>query len=519
MEHSESSAETASSLADPNGFRYGAAGANESELTIPRASLAPFELPPESPTNWHVHLELRPEELLALHRLGLTKGAIAWREGMPAWQPLRESNDNIQLGSEVLARAMDSLEESAERASTMAQPGPQESWSDAITIASDRGSEPVHEAPQELLPPIDVDTAAHILPPRVRRATLPPTSPLFAAGGRPHVAPVSAPPRTGSVVSTLPPSGTPDAVAALSLPSAPRLPSFSPEAAPVFAAPALPSAPPPATVFEPSVVTQPGPSRRALWMGAIGLAAASAFIGAFLSGTFKTWSSEGATSAASRAPDKPPAVSTASEVAAKPAGVSPISIEQLPLAGAAAAAAESSPTRASAASAAGREKEQRASKDRDRPRDTQRESARAAAPEPPPAAPEPSEPPSEGKRAIMAAMAQAVSSPAAERDAPESAPEPREPEPEPSRASEGADLKAISRAVGNAARSATSCGESPQSGRVAITFSPSGAVRSVQMEEAYAERDVGACVLRAMGRAKVSAFTGDPVTVRKSVSW
>ncbi|MDQ2643278.1 MAG: hypothetical protein M3020_05660, partial [Myxococcota bacterium] len=126
-----------------------------------------------------------------------------------------------------------------------------------------------------------------------------------------------------------------------------------------------------------------------------------------------------------------------------------------------------------------------------------------------------SEPPSDGKRDIMAAMAQAASSPAPEREASE--PEPREPEP--SKASEGADLKAISRAVGNAARSAASCGESPQSGRVAITFSPSGAVRSVQMEEPFAERDVGACVLRAMGRAKVSAFTGDPVTVRKSVSW
>jgi hypothetical protein len=115
----------------------------------------------------------------------------------------------------------------------------------------------------------------------------------------------------------------------------------------------------------------------------------------------------------------------------------------------------------------------------------------------------------------MAAMAQAAGAPAPAADAQPS--EPREPEP--SRPSEGPDLKAISRAVGNAARSATACGEGPQSGRVAITFSPSGAVRSVQMEEPFAERDVGACVLRAMGRAKVSAFTGDPVTVRKAVSW
>jgi len=504
LEHTESSADTASSLADPNGFRYGAA-ANEGELTLPRASLAPFELPP-APANWHVHLELRPEELVALHRLGLTRGAIAWREGMAAWQPLRESNDNIQLGSEVLARAMESLEGAAERASRSDEPGPRDSWSDAITIASERGSEPAHE-PQELLPPIDVDTAAHILPPRVRRATLPPTSPLFAAGGRPHVVPVSAPPRTGSTVSTIPPAaGRPPEPA---LPAAPRLPSFAPEA---FAAPAVPSAPPPATVFEPSVVTQPGPSRRVLWMGAIGLAAASAFIGAFLSGTFKSWNSESTATEARLTPEATRTAVATPEPAANSTGVAPISIDQLPLAGNA-APGQASPERRALASTPNRDR------DRERPQEREREAVRAPEPEPAAPAPEPSEPPSAGKRAIMAAMAQAVSSPQpAAAEASQPADEPRA-EPEPSRSSEGPDLKAISRAVGNAARSATSCGESPQSGRVAITFSTSGAVRSVQMEEPFAERDVGACVLRAMGRARVSAFTGEPVTVRKAVSW
>jgi hypothetical protein len=88
-----------------------------------------------------------------------------------------------------------------------------------------------------------------------------------------------------------------------------------------------------------------------------------------------------------------------------------------------------------------------------------------------------------------------------------------------SRPSDGPDLKAISKAVNAAARTASSCGDSPQSGKVAITFSPSGAVRSVQMEAPFAERDVGSCVLRAMGRAKVTAFEGEPVVVKKSVTW
>src|SRR5262245_62120028 len=64
-----------------------------SDVEITRPDNGP---PYEHPTvtrPWHVHLELRPEQLLTLHRLGFTGGALAWREGMDDWQPLSEGGE------------------------------------------------------------------------------------------------------------------------------------------------------------------------------------------------------------------------------------------------------------------------------------------------------------------------------------------------------------------------------------------------------------------------------------------
>src|SRR5690606_25444765 len=86
VDHPENGADPKSTLADPNGFQYGSRP-GEPELPPPRDSAPSIEVP--TAASWHVHLELRPEELVALHRLGLTKGGLAWREGMDTWQPLR----------------------------------------------------------------------------------------------------------------------------------------------------------------------------------------------------------------------------------------------------------------------------------------------------------------------------------------------------------------------------------------------------------------------------------------------
>lgn len=522
MEYQESGADTANSLADPNGFRYGA-GASEGELTLPRASIAAFEVP--QPANWHVHLELRPEELVALHRLGLTRGAIAWREGMEAWQPLRESQEPIGLGSEILGRA--AMQSSSDLEPTVASAPSSSSspsdWSDAVTVASDRGSDPANH----LVPATDGDgDSVILLSPRVRRATLPPTSPLFAAAARPHVAAVATPSRSrtgGGAGSSYPPPsaafgdsavplpfGAPSS-GAQAFPPAPRMPSFaSPDPAQFGAFPAS-TAP---LSFEPTGVT-PAFRRSNLWLGALGLAGASMLFGAVVSGIFSEPKGE-PPQAAAAATTTTNTVDAAATVTTPSTGLAPVPVEKLPVAGAAAKVAASPEPAAPAA-------EERVP-DRDAPNRAAREvvSRAAAAPRSEPrSAPEPKEEPAPERKpsSLDEAMAQAAG--ATPRAAPEPARDESESEPaaEPKSASGGPDLKEISKAVSSAARAASSCGASPQSGRVAITFSPSGAVRSVQMEQQYDERDVGSCVLRAMGRVKVSAFSGDPVTVRKSVSW
>jgi hypothetical protein len=78
---------------------------------------------------------------------------------------------------------------------------------------------------------------------------------------------------------------------------------------------------------------------------------------------------------------------------------------------------------------------------------------------------------------------------------------------------------AINQAVGRAASVATSCDSGPNDGKVAITFGSSGAVQSVSLVKGFGDATVNGCVLRAFGRARVPAFSGDPVVVKKSVAW
>jgi hypothetical protein len=78
---------------------------------------------------------------------------------------------------------------------------------------------------------------------------------------------------------------------------------------------------------------------------------------------------------------------------------------------------------------------------------------------------------------------------------------------------------AVADAMQRATFAARSCESGPQSGKVEVTFSPTGAVSSVGLIKGYDDAGVNGCVLRAFGRVRVSAFEGDPITVRKTVSW
>jgi len=81
------------------------------------------------------------------------------------------------------------------------------------------------------------------------------------------------------------------------------------------------------------------------------------------------------------------------------------------------------------------------------------------------------------------------------------------------------DRAAIGRAVAQAGNAATGCGSGPENGKAAVTFAPSGNVQSVRLIEPFSDSSVNGCVLRALGRARVPAFTGDAVEVHKSLKW
>lgn len=532
MEQSENGPDLKSTLADPNGFQYGARP-SDPDLPPPRDPAPSIELP--TAACWHVHLELRPEELVALHRLGLTKGGLAWREGMEAWQPLRMSSSGlagpVEPGAMAASDSMDLPVSATPNEATMPSARSNESFfeeepldadDDEITLARDRSNVtviPSQPPPSSHRPnnvrAISDESDSRSLP--GRRAALPATSPLLAAPARPVVAPVSV--RPVRTVSSVPPpqglgpgAGTGSGLSALNdlnapravglsttLPSGAPLDTFVPPPPPVpaFAAtdasglasvsrvPGLASAPPPPAVVEPRA---PQLTVRSLWIGATGLAALSALVAAIVSGVLTSIRMQAPAPDASNrvaamqgSPDDGAASGSRQRA---PGGLSPIPLEQLPLAGASAAAPKPAPAP-------------------DRPKAAPQEDSNDAA--------------SRARRGRSATRPPLDTVASRHSVAPAA---PARPSPPPVKAPGGpADVREIARAVAQAARAATACGMSPQSGRVAITFSPSGAVRSVQMEEAFAEREVGACVLRAMGRARVTAFSGEPVTVRKSLRW
>ena len=82
----------------------------------------------------------------------------------------------------------------------------------------------------------------------------------------------------------------------------------------------------------------------------------------------------------------------------------------------------------------------------------------------------------------------------------------------------GPDRGKIARALAAAAGAAADCGVGG-SARVVATFGPSGVVRRAAFEGPLPELTDRSCVLRAISRARIPAFSGDPITVRKTVSF
>lgn len=77
--------------------------------------------------------------------------------------------------------------------------------------------------------------------------------------------------------------------------------------------------------------------------------------------------------------------------------------------------------------------------------------------------------------------------------------------------------EALTAASGDAASCAQPGGPTG-SGKVAITFAPSGRATSVSVGGAFAGTEVGSCIARKFRSARVPAFSGEPVSVSKSVT-
>lgn len=81
------------------------------------------------------------------------------------------------------------------------------------------------------------------------------------------------------------------------------------------------------------------------------------------------------------------------------------------------------------------------------------------------------------------------------------------------------DRAAANSALSSIASSATSCkkADGPTgSGKVAVTFAPSGRVTTANIEGSFAGTSVGSCIAVRFRSAKIPPFAGSPVTVRKT---
>jgi len=414
---------------------------------------------------WHVHLELQPEELMALHRLGLANSALAWRAGMHDWEPLPPEASTGREGSD------------SDETLGSGQHEHGGAWR--------RPSQP----PEGKVSPFD----------RSRRHSTPPLAAPLAVPVLELVAdPLHALPPPPPVPTRMDPLPTWPVEYPLSFPPNTALATIPHEA--------LPSSLPPMAMELRSRTgsgKSGGGSSKALWLGAAALVALSASNGALVSALLWSLRQDGSrkATAAAVATANPALTCPSPTAAAPPAAAVPasttvsgtdaetkpaaqaLSIDQLPLMGARKREVEDravvAPSRSRASST----------------RPAGRRASIAAAAAPPAAA---------ATTPLAAAMQEEVAQPEART--------PTEP-------SAGPDRGAIAQAVARASAAATSCSSGPERGRVSITFAPSGSVQSVQLLQGFGDASTNSCVLRAMGRAHVPAFSGSAVTVKKGLSW
>jgi hypothetical protein len=82
---------------------------------------------------------------------------------------------------------------------------------------------------------------------------------------------------------------------------------------------------------------------------------------------------------------------------------------------------------------------------------------------------------------------------------------------------DGPSRASLVSALGRVAQAAGGCGERGGPVRVVMSFAPSGVARSIQVSGADLPSSTRSCIIGAASRARVPAFTGNPVTVSKTL--
>ncbi len=470
-----------------DGAQPNAAGANGASGRDNSAQEA-LSSPPEALTSeWSVNLSETDQRTMSTQQLvegwangSVTSDAYVWKEGMADWVPILESQELAPLLQAPKAAPASVRPASARPAATTSRGGAGRAQAGADLFAAAAAAEAAADEEASMAAPSfpQVNSQEEVRPTGARNEN----SVLFSldalkagfSGAAPSKnAPPSTPPPRG------PAAGADDPFGLGSAGRAAAGPMFSlADNNALLTAPAPPEPPPkPAVAYaEPGGASIPAPgSKKGLIIGAIAVLVVGGVGAAF---------------ALSAQKDKE---------------------EALKAAAAAAASAEQAKEQA-------KEEERKARAAEERAREEQRAAEARAQAAPPATASEPSNKPEEASDPTKTVpepshVAQGVK---------KSEPKPKDTSPPAAHA--GGDQPfskaAAVAALGSAANNAGSCkklGGPTGTGKVTVTFATSGRVTSANVSGGpFAGTSVGGCVASLFRRAKVPAFSGNPVTVSKS---
>lgn len=443
----------------------------EDEITLPRLSVPSLieaeraradelheEDVDEAQRRWLVQLELEPEQIVPLYRLGLARGAVVWRDGMEEWRPLLIMRELRQLLTERTRRARLRL-----------------------TSLANLDARPPTSAEEPILPLVSSSKKKSVPPPAPSSRT-----PL-------PVARVETPPLEARIVlapkgqSARPPALDNDLALLMELSQRPArphsvrfsevvhvreaAPSVSPRTPMALTAQVVPAQVPVQPANDAVMIRRVAVPQKA---GASATLVAMTAVGAMVLTTLFFWFGpvRAARSAADQAEKVVMMLAPASGKGASRSGGSPAQSPSPP--------SEASPPQQLASTIPVMSLSDL---------DTSGEGRSS----------------SRGVRGARGAEAEEERSSAAPKAAA-------------ARSSSGPDRRAIASALAGAAARASGCAQDASgTARAVVTFGNSGAVRSVSFESQLPAGVNRSCVYNAISRTRIRPFEGDAITVRKTI--